>query len=113
MLISRDNLEIRHKLTAYDKKIETLHLEFYKYYHGQEKKMPLWEDFDRELIDFSRRKISDLELSKNLDRILYKYQNRKKIWMTWAEELRHVPNKKESSEEEPIKIETQSDAISQ
>ena len=102
MLISKENLDIRHKLAAYDKKIEDLHLEFYKYYQGQEKKMPPWEDFDRELINFSRRKIGDLELSKNLDRILYKYQNRKKIWMTWAEEVRHVKKKGPEENEEKV-----------
>ncbi|MFC1891018.1 hypothetical protein ACFLZT_01330 [Thermodesulfobacteriota bacterium] len=74
--------------------------------------MPGWENFDRELLDFSRRKIGDLELSKNLDRILYKYQNRKKIWMTWAEEIRHVPKQKEPAKEETAQTEDLSAPLS-
>jgi hypothetical protein len=42
---------------------------------------------ERELLGFSRRKIYDLELAKQLDRIMFKFQTRKKIWIRWAEEF--------------------------
>jgi hypothetical protein len=90
MLITKENEEIRNKVLAFDKRIETMHQDFYKYYNGLEQKVPDWEGFERELIAYSRKKILDLELSKNLDRVLFKFQNRKKIWLGWLEESHHA-----------------------
>ncbi len=64
-----------------------MHLDFQKYCQGLDPKMPEHERLERELLFFSRRKIFDLELSKQLDRILYKFQNRKRIWLRWADEF--------------------------
>ena len=72
-----------------------MHLEFYKYYTGEEHRLPDLQRFEREILMFSRKKIIDIELSKNLDRVLYKFQNRKKIWNSWLEETRHRGKKKE------------------
>jgi hypothetical protein len=90
MQISKENYDIRSKILQFEKRTEEMHQDFYKYYNGLEAKMPDWEGFERELIEYSRRRISELELSKNLDRVLYKFQNRKKIWLTWHGELHHI-----------------------
>jgi hypothetical protein len=95
MLISNENIEIRNRLSDFDKRIEDMHLEFYKYYTGEERKLPDMQKFEREILIFSRKKIIDLELSKNLDRLLFKFQNRKKVWLSWVEETRHKPKKEE------------------
>ena len=34
------------------------------------------------------------ELSKHLERIMFKFQNRKKIWLNWVEEVHRRPRKK-------------------
>ena len=86
MLISRENLEIRNAIFDFEKKVDKMHGEFNKFRHGEIQKMPEWEELEKQLFIFSRRKIFDLELSNHLDRILYKFQNRKKIWLKWAEE---------------------------
>jgi hypothetical protein len=93
MLISPQNLEIRNQLTAFEKRIEDMHTDFYKYYTGEDFKLPNLEGLERELLIFSRKKIIDMELSRNLDRVLFKFQNRKKIWLNWAEETRHIKKK--------------------
>jgi hypothetical protein len=90
MLLSKENYEIRNKIMEFDQKIEEMHQDFYKYYYGVETKMPNWEALERELILYSRRGIPDLELSKNMDRVLLKFQNRKKIWLVWVEESHHT-----------------------
>jgi len=87
MLISKDNLAIREKILDLDRKIDEMHLNFQKYSQGIEPRKPDLEMMERELLAFSRRKIVDLELSKNLDRVLFKFQNRKRIWLRWAEEF--------------------------
>ncbi len=89
MLLSKENYEIRNKIMEFDQKIEDMHQDFYRYYYGVEKKMPNWEAFERELLVYSQRKILDFELSRNFDRILYKFQNRKQIWLKWIEESHH------------------------
>jgi hypothetical protein len=95
MLISNENIEIKNKLSDFDKRIEDMHLEFYKYYTGEERRLPDIEKLEREILAYSRKKIIDLELSKNLDRILFKFQNRKRIWLSWVEETRHKPQKEQ------------------
>lgn len=87
MLISKDNQAIRDKLLDFDRRIEEMHLSFQKYSQGIEPRRPDLEAMERDLLMFSRRKIYDLELSKTLDRILFKFQNRKKIWVRWAEQF--------------------------
>lgn len=93
MLLSKENREIRDAIIGFEKRIEDMHLDFQKYRSGQEKKMPDWERFERDLLNFSRKKIFDLTLSKNLDRVMYKFQNRKKIWLTWVEEAHSLPKR--------------------
>ena len=87
MLISKDNQAIRKKILDLDHRIEEMHLDFQKYSQGIEPKRPDLEFVEKELLSFSRRRIFDLELSKQLDRVLFKFQNRKRIWLKWAEEF--------------------------
>jgi hypothetical protein len=91
MLISDENLKIRNAIFDFDRRIELMHLDFQKYSQGLEARMPDWEKLERDLIVFSRRKLIDLELSKNLERVLYKFQTRKRIWLKWAEEFHKRP----------------------
>ena len=87
MPISKELQETRNKILDFEKRIEEMHLDFQKYCQGLNPKMPEHERLERELLIFSRRKIFDFELSKQLDRVLYKFQNRKRIWVRWAEEF--------------------------
>ena len=96
MLVSQENLSIRNAIFNFEKQIEGMHLVFQRYRVGEEKKMPDWERLERDLINFSRKRIYDLGLSKNLDRVLYKFQNRKKIWLRWVEEFHHISDKETS-----------------
>jgi hypothetical protein len=87
MLISKDNREIRERILDLERRIDEMHSSFQKYSQGIEPRRPDLEMLERELLSFSRRKIVDLELSKQLDRVLLKFQNRKRIWLRWAEEF--------------------------
>jgi len=95
MLISNENIEIKKQLFDFENRIDDMHVEFYKYYIGEERRLPDLQRFEREILLFSKKKIIDIELSKNLDRVLYKFQNRKRIWLSWVEETRHPPQKEE------------------
>jgi len=97
-LISKESLGIRNAIIAFEKRIDDMHFSFGRYRQGEEKKMPDWEKLEKDILVFSRKKIYDLELSKQLDRIMYKFQNRKKIWLSWAEEFHHKANTKKPEE---------------
>lgn len=86
MSIAKQNTEIRQALDQFDRRIEDMHNEFQKYRHEETHRMPAWENLERELLVFSRRKVPDLALAKQLDRVLFKFQTRKRIWLTWVEE---------------------------
>jgi hypothetical protein len=87
MSISKENIEIRDRILDFEKRIDDMHLAFQKFAQGEQYKVPEWEKLEMELITYSRNKIHDLALSKNLDRVLYKFQNRKKIWLKWVDEF--------------------------
>jgi hypothetical protein len=95
MSISKENLEIRNKILEFEHKIEEMHLGFQKYCKGIEARTPDWERLQQELLQFSKRKVYDLVLSKQLDRVLYKFQNRKSIWLRWVDELHHTAKNKD------------------
>lgn len=92
MAVAEGNLAIRRALMHLEERIERMHREFDKFIHGEIKRMPDWERLERDLLTFSKKKIFDLELANQLDRILYKFQNRKRIWLRWLEE-RNGPSK--------------------
>ncbi len=84
MLLSEEKLKIRNAIRDFDQQIDQMHAEFHKYYHGETKKRPDSEKLERGLVDFSRKKLIDFQLSAQLDRVLFKFQNRKKIWLGWV-----------------------------
>jgi len=101
MPISKELQETRSRILDLDRRIEEMHLNFQRYCQGLDPKMPHHERLERELLFFSRRKIFDLELSKQLDRILYKFQNRKRIWVRWAEEFQQGVREKTQNPKSP------------
>lgn len=98
MSISKENLEIKNRIFDLERRIEDMHLDFQKYCQGIETKIPDWEQLQRELLQFSKRKIYDMVLSKQMDRVLYKFQNRKNIWRRWVEELQASSRTKDEAE---------------
>ncbi len=79
MSISKEILEIKNKIFGLEQRIEDMHLDFQKYCKGLETRMPDWEQLQRDLLQFSKRKIYYIVLSNQIDRVLYKFQNRKSI----------------------------------
>ena len=100
MQISKENYELRRDIQRFEKRIEDMHQDFYKYYNGIEKILPPWEALERELLLYSKKTIFDSQIRNNLDRILYKFQNRKKIWLNWVEEYHHRRNNEDKEAEE-------------
>ena len=76
MSVSKENVEIRDSILDFDRRIDEMHLAFQKYSQGEEYRVPNWEKLEMEILTFSRNKIYDLALSNNLDRVLFKFQNR-------------------------------------
>ena len=87
MAVSDEKLEMIKALSTFERRIEDMHVAFQKYRIGQEATMPEWQKLEEELLNFSRRKIYEVVISKNLDRLLFKFQTRKKLWLNWAEEF--------------------------
>ena len=94
MVLSKENLAISNSIFEFEKKIDEMHLEVQRYCQSEVQKLPDWERLELDLVIFSRRKVIDLELSKQLDRVMYKFQNRKKIWLGWVEEFQQVKKEK-------------------
>ena len=86
MVISKQNLVVKNALSDFEARIEKMHVDFTKFSREEIHRMPEWEKLERELLAFSRKKILDHELSRQLDRILYKFQTRKQIWLKWLDE---------------------------
>jgi hypothetical protein len=85
-LVSQENLKFKNTIRELDRRIEAMHQAFIKYYCGDIHHVPAWEQLENELVTFSRKSVFDVELSLQLDRILHKFQNRKKIWRKWIDE---------------------------
>lgn len=90
MLLTKESQAVSHAISDFDRRIEEMHLEIQKFYQGIENRLPEWERLEMELLHFSRKRINEIELSKNLERVLYKFQNRKRIWLRWIEEAHHA-----------------------
>lgn len=80
--------DYREAIFLFEKQIERMHSEFDKFRRGEIDKRPDWQRLERDLLFFSRRKPVTLELSHLLDRVLYKFQARKKVWARWVESYR-------------------------
>ncbi|RJR35143.1 MAG: hypothetical protein C4576_25650 [Desulfobacteraceae bacterium] len=100
MLGSKEDLATRNAIYDFDRKIEEMHLQIHRYSQGVENRLPEWERLEMDLLAFSRRRINDLQLAKNLERVQYKFQNRKKIWLRWIEEAHHSPENKTAMPED-------------
>lgn len=87
MGILDDQTKLRETILLFDKKIDRMHAEFDKYRKGETYRIPDLEHLERDLLSFSRRKPYSLELSNQLDRILYKLQARKRLWLRWVDEF--------------------------
>jgi hypothetical protein len=87
MAVSDEKLEMIRVISSFERRIEEMHLAFQKYRIGEEAIMPDWQKLEEELLTFSRRRIHEVVISKNLDRLLFKFQNRKRLWLNWAQEF--------------------------
>ena len=90
MAVADEKSEMIKAISTFETRIEEMHVEFQKYHIGQEVTMPNWQKLEEDLLTFSRRKIYEVVISKNLDRLLYKFQNRKKLWLNWAQEFQEI-----------------------
>jgi hypothetical protein len=85
MPLSEEKQRILDAIVDLDNQIDQMHVQFHKYHTLETKIRPDWARLESKLRGFSRRKIFDIQLSSQLDRILHKFQNRKKIWLSWIE----------------------------
>lgn len=85
MPLSEEKQKILDTIVDLDNQIDQMHVQFHKYHTQETKIRPDWARLESKLRGFSRKKIFDIQLSGQLDRILYKFQNRKKIWLSWIE----------------------------
>jgi hypothetical protein len=81
--VSEERSEIIRALTSFERRIDDMHVEFQKYHHGEDNRTPDWHKLEEDLLNFSRRTFYEVVISKNLDRLLFKFQNRKKLWLSW------------------------------
>lgn len=79
--------QIKELLSQFESRVDQMHRDFSRYHQGYVRRLPHWEGLERELVRFSSRRMPEVELRVRLDRILYKFQNRKQIWLRWAREI--------------------------
>ena len=85
MPISEEKQKILDTIVDFDNQIDRMHAQFHKYHTKETKIRPDWARLESKLRDFSGQKIFDVQITGQLDRVLYKFQNRKKIWLGWIE----------------------------
>ena len=85
MALSEEKQKILDAIVDLDNQIDRMHAQFHKYHTQETKIRPDWTRLESKLRGFSRQKIFDIQISGQLDRVLYKFQNRKKIWLSWIE----------------------------
>ena len=85
MVLSEQKQKMLDSIVDFDNQIEQMHAQFHKFYTKETKVRPDWTRLEGRLRDFSVQKIIDTQISGQLDRVLYKFQNRKKIWLSWIE----------------------------
>ena len=86
MAMTKENIEIGKRILELEKQVNEMHLAFERYRQGLDQILPAWERLELDLIWYSKRRIYDLRLSNQMDRVLYKFQNRKRIWLRWVKE---------------------------
>ena len=85
MALSEEKQKTLDIIVDLDNQIDRMHAQFHKYHTQETKIRPDWARLESKLRGFSGQKIFDFQLSGQLDRVLYKFQNRKKIWLSWIE----------------------------
>jgi len=85
MALSEEKQKILDTINDLDNQIDRMHAQFHKYHTQETKIRPDWARLESKLRGFSGQKIIDIQISGQLDRVLYKFQNRKKIWLSWIE----------------------------
>jgi septal ring factor EnvC (AmiA/AmiB activator) len=85
MALSEEKQKILDTINDLDNQIDRMHSQFHKYHTQETKIRPDWARLESKLRGFSGQKIIDIQISGQLDRVLYKFQNRKKIWLSWIE----------------------------
>ena len=81
--VAEERSEILKALASFERRIDEMHVEFQKFRFGEENRTPDWMRLEQDLLNFSRRPYYEVVIAKNLDRLLYKFQNRKKLWLSW------------------------------
>ena len=81
--VAEERSEILKALASFERRIDEMHVEFQKIHFGEENRTPDWMRLEQDLLNFSRRPYYEVVIAKNLDRLLYKFQNRKKLWLSW------------------------------
>ena len=85
MVLSEEKQKLLDTIVDLDNQIDQMHVQFHKFHTQETKIRPDWTRLESKLRSFSRKKIFDIQLSGQLDRVLFKFQNRKKIWLSWIE----------------------------
>ncbi len=87
MALTSEQARLMEAILLFERRIDHMHAQFDKYRHGEIHVLPDWQRFERRLLAFSRRRPHSLELSNQLDRVLFKFQERKRVWLRWMEEF--------------------------
>jgi len=87
MTLPAEQARLMDTILLFERRIDQMHVQFDKYRHGEIHLLPDWQRFETQLLAFSRRRPHSLELSNQLDRVLFKFQERKRVWLRWAEEF--------------------------
>jgi hypothetical protein len=85
MPLSEEKQKILDTIVDLDNQIDQMHVQFHKYHTQETKIRPDLTRLESKLVGFTKQKIFDIQLSSQLERVLYKFQNRKKIWLSWVE----------------------------
>ena len=85
MVLSEQKQKILDTIVDFDNQIDQMHAQFHKFHTKETKIRPDWARLENKLRGFSGQKVFDIQISGQLDRVLYKFQNRKKIWLSWIE----------------------------
>ena len=85
MVFAEEKQKMLDTIDDFDNQIDQMHSQFHKYHTKETQIRPDWARLESKLRDFSAQKIFDIQISGQLDRVLYKFQNRKKIWLSWIE----------------------------
>jgi hypothetical protein len=94
---TQEHERVGKSLNDFELRINKMHEDFTKFRRGDLLRMPDWERLERDLILFSRGHFVELRIRTMLDSLLFKFQNRKKIWLKWVEEVHQMAGKEEKS----------------